>query len=68
MAAGLAGLGRYTRFVSYSVMIGFLTGISVNIAYAGWLRILIRAWDWLITRPGGPGLRRSLMLRRVPGG
>jgi hypothetical protein len=31
-AAGLAGLGRYTRFVSYSVMIGFLTGISVNIA------------------------------------
>jgi SulP family sulfate permease len=32
VAAGLAGLGRYTRFVSYSVMIGFLTGISVNIA------------------------------------
>ena len=31
MAAGLAGLGRYTRFVSYSVMIGFLTGIAVNI-------------------------------------
>jgi SulP family sulfate permease len=30
-AAGLARLGRYTRFVSYSVMIGFLTGISVNI-------------------------------------
>ena len=25
VAAGLAGLGRYTRFVSYSVMIGFLT-------------------------------------------
>ena len=33
VAAGLAGLGRYTGFVSYSVMIGFLTGISVNIAY-----------------------------------
>jgi sulfate permease, SulP family len=32
VGAGLAGLGRYTRFVSYSVMIGFLTGISVNIA------------------------------------
>jgi sulfate permease, SulP family len=31
LAAGLARLGRYTRFVSYSVMIGFLTGISVNI-------------------------------------
>jgi SulP family sulfate permease len=30
-AAGFARLGRYTRFVSYSVMIGFLTGISVNI-------------------------------------
>ena len=30
-AAGLARLGRYTRFVSYSVMIGFLTGIAVNI-------------------------------------
>jgi sulfate permease, SulP family len=30
-AAGLLRLGRYTRFVSYSVMIGFLTGIAVNI-------------------------------------
>ena len=31
VAAGLVHLGRYTRFVSYSVMIGFLTGIAVNI-------------------------------------
>ena len=31
VAAGLVRLGRYTRFVSYSVMMGFLTGISVNI-------------------------------------
>ncbi len=31
VAAGVARLGRYTRFVSYSVMTGFLTGISVNI-------------------------------------
>ncbi len=31
VAAGLMRLGRYTRFVSYSVMIGFLTGIAVNI-------------------------------------
>ena len=31
VGAGLARVGRYTRFVSYSVMIGFLTGISVNI-------------------------------------
>jgi sulfate permease, SulP family len=31
VAAGLVRIGRYTRFVSHSVMIGFLTGISVNI-------------------------------------
>ena len=31
VAAGILRLGRYTRFVSYSVMIGFLTGVSVNI-------------------------------------
>ncbi|GAA1552714.1 SulP family inorganic anion transporter [Kribbella sancticallisti] len=31
--AGVARLGRYTRFVSHSVMIGFLTGIAVNIVF-----------------------------------
>ena len=31
LAAGLAKLGRTTRFVSHSVMLGFLTGIAVNI-------------------------------------
>ena len=31
VAASLVHLGRYPRFVSFSVMIGFLTGISVNI-------------------------------------
>ncbi|MFI0354969.1 SulP family inorganic anion transporter [Actinomadura sp. 9N407] len=31
IAAGVLRLGRYTRFVSHSVMIGFLTGIAVNI-------------------------------------
>jgi sulfate permease, SulP family len=31
VGAGLLRLGRYTRFVSHSVMMGFLTGISVNI-------------------------------------
>jgi SulP family sulfate permease len=31
LAAGLLRLGRYVRFVSYSVMIGFLTGVAVNI-------------------------------------
>ncbi|WP_420810936.1 SulP family inorganic anion transporter [Desertimonas flava] len=31
LLAGLLRLGRYARFVSHSVMIGFLTGIAVNI-------------------------------------
>ena len=31
--AGIAKLGRYTRFVPHSVMIGFLSGISANIIF-----------------------------------
>ena len=31
VVAALAHLGRYIRFVSYSVMLGFLTGVAVNI-------------------------------------
>src|SRR5215469_861548 len=31
LLAGFLHLGRYTRFVAHSVMLGFLTGISVNI-------------------------------------
>jgi sulfate permease, SulP family len=31
VVAGLLRLGRYVRFVSHSVMMGFLTGVSVNI-------------------------------------
>jgi SulP family sulfate permease len=31
VAAGLFRLGRYTRFVSLSVMLGFLTGVAANI-------------------------------------
>ena len=31
LAAGALGLSRYVRFVSQSVMLGFLTGLSVNI-------------------------------------
>lgn len=31
VAAGLLRLGRYTRFVSHSVMMGFLTGVALNI-------------------------------------
>lgn len=33
IVAGLLRLGRYTRFVSLSVMIGFLTGVAVNIVF-----------------------------------
>jgi sulfate permease, SulP family len=33
IVAGLLRLGRYTRFVSHSVMIGFLTGVAVNIIF-----------------------------------
>jgi sulfate permease, SulP family len=33
IVAGIARLGRYMRFVSHSVMIGFLTGISANIFF-----------------------------------
>jgi SulP family sulfate permease len=32
--AGLLRLGRYTRFVANSVMLGFLTGIAVNIVFS----------------------------------
>lgn len=31
IAAGLLHLGRYVRFVPHSVMIGFLTGVAINI-------------------------------------
>ncbi len=33
VVAGLLRLGRYTRFVSFSVMIGFLTGIAANMIF-----------------------------------
>jgi SulP family sulfate permease len=33
LAAGLLRFGRYTRFVSFSVMIGFLTGVAANIIF-----------------------------------
>ncbi len=34
IGAALAKLGKYTRFVSHSVMTGFLTGISFNIIFS----------------------------------
>ena len=33
VVAGLLRLGRYTRFVSHSVMMGFLTGVGLNIIF-----------------------------------
>ena len=33
IAAGVLRLGRYTRFVPHSVMIGFLSGVSLNIIF-----------------------------------
>ena len=61
IVAGLLRLGRYTRFVSLSVMVGFLTGVAVNIVF-GQLADLTgasvtgdvaieKAWD-LVTHPG----------------
>ena len=61
VVAGLLRLGRYTRFVPHSVMIGFLTGVAVNIV-CGQLPDLVGAdvsgpfalaktWD-LLLHPG----------------
>ncbi len=59
--AGIARLGRYTRFVPHSVMIGFLSGVSANIVFgqlpdlvgaeASGPFALAQAWD-LITHLG----------------
>jgi sulfate permease, SulP family len=61
VGAGLARLGRYTRFVSLSVMTGFLTGVAANIVLgqladlcgttASGSIALTRALD-VITHPG----------------
>jgi SulP family sulfate permease len=56
--AAIAKLGRYTRFVPHSVMIGFLSGVSANIIF-GQLADLVgaevsgpfalaKAWDLLL--------------------
>ena len=56
--AGIAKLGRYTRFVPHSVMIGFLSGVSANIilgqlpdlvgAHASGPFAAAKAWDLLL--------------------
>ena len=61
IAAGLLRLGRFARFVSHSVMMGFLSGVAVNII-AGQIPDLTgavgegsvaiqKAWD-VVTHPG----------------
>ena len=60
IVAALIGLSRYIRFVSYSVMLGFLTGIAVNMVL-GQLPDLLgvdasglavqKAWE-VVTNPG----------------
>lgn len=61
ITAGVLRLGRYTRFVPHSVMIGFLSGVAANIvlgqlsdffgAEVSGPYPLAKAWD-LLTHPG----------------
>ncbi|GID98232.1 SulP family inorganic anion transporter [Amorphoplanes digitatis] len=60
--AGIAKLGRYTRFVPHSVMIGFLSGVSANIIFgqlpdlvgaeASGPFALAKAWNLLMNLDG----------------
>jgi len=69
IVAGLLRLGRYTRFVSYSVMTGFLAGVAVNIicgqlgdlsgVAADGPNAIAKAFD-VITRPGSINLASLL--------
>jgi SulP family sulfate permease len=61
VAAGLAKLGRYTRFVTQSVMIGFLSGVAVNIIF-GQLQDLTGT-----SPPKGIALMRALYVIAHPG-
>ena len=61
VAAGVARLGRYTRFVPHSVMVGFLSGVGANIIFGQIPDLLgaqatgpfplAKTWD-VITHPG----------------
>jgi SulP family sulfate permease len=67
--AGIAKLGRYTRFVPHSVMIGFLSGVAANIIFgqlpdlvgadASGPFALAKAWD-LVTHLGRVNLGATL--------
>jgi len=61
LVAGLLKLGRYTRFVSHSVMIGFLTGVAVNI-------VLGQFGDLTgVTTQGANSLARAISVLTDPG-
>ncbi|HYI23715.1 MAG TPA: SulP family inorganic anion transporter [Candidatus Limnocylindrales bacterium] len=59
--AGVLRLGRYTRFVSHSVMTGFLTGIAANI-------ILGQIPDLTgVSAPSGPAITKTFYVLTNPG-
>jgi SulP family sulfate permease len=70
VAAGVLHLGRYIRFVSRSVMLGFLTGVGVNIVL-GQLSGLVgspteggvaaeKAW-YVVTHPAGMNMASAVI-------
>ena len=61
LLAGVFRLGRYTRFVSQSVMTGFLTGVAVNIVF-GQLDDLTGA-----PSEGGTAIDRAINVLLHPG-
>jgi sulfate permease, SulP family len=61
VVAGLARFGRYVRFVSYSVMLGFITGVACNIILGQLAdltgtqaigRTAVQRGIWVLTHPG----------------
>jgi len=61
VAAGIFRLGRYTRFVSLSVMLGFLTGVAANI-------VLSQVGDFTGAEgSGGVALTRAIDILLHPG-
>lgn len=59
--AGIARFGRYVRFVSYSVMLGFISGVAVNIIFGQLAdltgttaigRTATQRGVWVLTHPG----------------
>jgi sulfate permease, SulP family len=70
VVAGLLKLGRYTRFISVSVLTGFLTGVAANIVCGQLGDLLgstqtgkpavVKAWN-VLTHPGGFSLAAILV-------